>query len=374
MSERTFGNERNRQARQPLTPPTEPAVVPVPHVARRSRGGMRVLLLPLAGVAACVASDAIGPDDSDFDWDAWYAENGECVPAEDRPLIIAGGGCAGGTGEVDTTVYCDRDYDGDRFAQNTTCADGETPEEDGCLLGGDCREGNPDIHPGAGEFCDGVDTDCDGNLDNGYPNCDPDGDDDDDITGSDDDDSVGDDDDVVGDDDDSGLGDDDDVVGDDDDDVADDDDATNPEGCTLLVAELPGGGEITWAAEIEDPDGVPLVGVVDDILPSDTAAEVFTENNTNPMWYVQATGPGGALEMNMTLTCDDPTVEVEVVHGLSGNGFVGEDFDAALALSDISNFGAFTPVAVLNGDGSTTTVTSGGDIPQPQEAFIVHTP
>lgn len=32
----------------------------------------------------------------------------------------------------------------------------------GCF---DCNEGNPDIHPGADEYCDGVDNDCDDRVD-----------------------------------------------------------------------------------------------------------------------------------------------------------------------------------------------------------------
>ena len=40
---------------------------------------------------------------------------------------------------------------------------------DGVLSDEDCDDGNPDIHPGAVESCNGVDDDCDGSVDEGEP-------------------------------------------------------------------------------------------------------------------------------------------------------------------------------------------------------------
>jgi hypothetical protein len=34
---------------------------------------------------------------------------------------------------------------------------------------GDCNDGNPDVHPGAPEVCNGVDDDCDTQTDEGNP-------------------------------------------------------------------------------------------------------------------------------------------------------------------------------------------------------------
>ena len=66
------------------------------------------------------------------------------------------------TGEI---FYADLDGDGFGDANNTQffCS-----EQAGYLTdSSDCDDGNADYYPNAPEFCDGIDSDCDGNLDNG---------------------------------------------------------------------------------------------------------------------------------------------------------------------------------------------------------------
>ena len=62
------------------------------------------------------------------------------------------------TGCQATTWYRDVDQDlhGDPATAMTSC----TQPADMIAAGGDCNDGDPDVHPGAAEICDGVDTDC----------------------------------------------------------------------------------------------------------------------------------------------------------------------------------------------------------------------
>jgi len=41
--------------------------------------------------------------------------------------------------------------------------------------GGDCNEGDPAVHPGAAEVCNGIDDNCNGSADEGFPDQDGDG-------------------------------------------------------------------------------------------------------------------------------------------------------------------------------------------------------
>ena len=61
--------------------------------------------------------------------------------------------------DCDPETLGDRDEDGDGFV-DAACCSGER-------CGEDCDDGRADVHPGEGESCDGVDQDCDGEVDEG---------------------------------------------------------------------------------------------------------------------------------------------------------------------------------------------------------------
>lgn len=69
---------------------------------------------------------------------------------------------------VTSTWYRDADFDGFGTASDTA----ETAEQPGGYVAepGDCDDADPSVHPGATETCDGVDDDCDGELDEDLAN------------------------------------------------------------------------------------------------------------------------------------------------------------------------------------------------------------
>jgi len=219
----------------------------------------------------CVSGDANG----DTDGDSYFCQGdalGNNVDCDDTNAAVNPGAteaCDGldtdcnaaiddiPDGDGDGVTICQGDCDDNNAGvfpgQVETCngfdADcsgtvDDVPDGDGDGFGpcaGDCDDGDSAIGPASpeasvAECADGVDNDCDGDVDAADADC-PVGDDDD--SAGDDDDSAGDDDDSAGDDDDS-AGDDDDSAGDDDD-VVDDDDAVVDDDDAVAPAEEPPG-------------------------------------------------------------------------------------------------------------------------------------
>jgi hypothetical protein len=129
-----------------------------------------VLALVLA--VACASCDS----DEVFDWDGDSFPNPEdCEPEDPAVNPNADEVCHDNLdndcdGEEDeagavgcSVLYADEDGDGSGSSDRETCLCSPS-DPFTALVGGDCDDGNPGVAPGFTEVCDGVDTDCDGEL------------------------------------------------------------------------------------------------------------------------------------------------------------------------------------------------------------------
>ena len=109
--------------------------------------------------------------DADDDNDK-SADEDDCAPLNDAIHPAAEELCNGLDDNCNFLVdegFKDSDADGWK-----DCVD-EDDDEDGALDGDDCEPLNPAISPAAMELCDGLDNNCDGAVDEGYPDADGDG-------------------------------------------------------------------------------------------------------------------------------------------------------------------------------------------------------
>src|SRR5690606_2425536 len=65
---------------------------------------------------------------------------------------------------IDATTWF-QDLDGDGFGNTSVTQLACALPLGFASVGGDCDDGNEDVFPGAEEFCDGLDNDCDGDTD-----------------------------------------------------------------------------------------------------------------------------------------------------------------------------------------------------------------
>lgn len=95
-----------------------------------------------------------------------YVINGKLVN-ENKNVSVA----SGGTNDLGNIVFCADSNTTEAQAVKKTCEDNpDAPEcldadKDGVLAAKDCNDNDPNIKPGAIELCDGVDNNCDGQVD-----------------------------------------------------------------------------------------------------------------------------------------------------------------------------------------------------------------
>ncbi|MCB9680067.1 MAG: FG-GAP repeat protein [Alphaproteobacteria bacterium] len=118
----------------------------------------------------------VGPTDDDGDGFAACA--GDCDDGDENVNPTALDLCGDGidndcNGEIDGATAADAiawfvDGDGDGYGNRIASITACTRPSGGLNFiptGGDCRDGDPTIHPNAPEYCDGLDNDCDGLYD-----------------------------------------------------------------------------------------------------------------------------------------------------------------------------------------------------------------
>jgi hypothetical protein len=127
-----------------------------------------------AGINDCDDNDA-SKNPRDLDNDGYSSCDGDCDDANDAIYPGAAEACNGidddCDGQVDEgltqyTYYTDGDGDGYGTASTITSCSNTAPQGY-ASRGGDCKDANAAINPGATEVCDGIDNDCDGMTDEG---------------------------------------------------------------------------------------------------------------------------------------------------------------------------------------------------------------
>jgi hypothetical protein len=82
--------------------------------------------------------------------------------------VLSAGDCDDNNIQISGPIIYYVDNDGDSFGNDSTAQSlCQNPGIGYVTLGGDCNDSDSLINPNANEICDGIDNDCDGNIDNG---------------------------------------------------------------------------------------------------------------------------------------------------------------------------------------------------------------
>ncbi len=120
--------------------------------------------IPLTG-------SGIAPVEEDLDGDGYTLDDGDCDDGD--PSVYPGAleacdqkdnDCDGEVDEEGASTFY-TDGDGDGFGDSSTAVETCTPGSDQVPVAGDCDDTDPGAYPGAAETCDGIDNDCDGDID-----------------------------------------------------------------------------------------------------------------------------------------------------------------------------------------------------------------
>lgn len=114
-----------------------------------------------------------GGDGTDVDGDGYSLNDGDCNdrnnaihPEAQETCNGVDDDCDGQVDEDLPTATYHRDEDGDGYGVSTATQQSCTAAPEGfAVLDGDCNDQDPAVNPGAEEWCNGLDDDCDGSAD-----------------------------------------------------------------------------------------------------------------------------------------------------------------------------------------------------------------